>query len=128
MGTLTKDTQMLIAIIGEDFAEYTPLITLLEENHYKSLICESIQQLKEVLSKKKCMAILIDIDSVPVGNRQIRQLTLAHPDSPFLCMSSDRYHPELKEAICYHIYACINKPIDYDELFYLLGSIRDDNE
>jgi hypothetical protein len=40
-------------------------------------------------------------------------------------MSSDRFHPELKDAICYHIYACLTKPLDYDELLYWLRCIED---
>jgi hypothetical protein len=43
-------------------------------------------------------------------------------------MSKNPFHPELKDAICYHIYACINRPIDPDELFYWLKSIDDDDD
>ena len=39
--------------------------------------------------------------------------------------ANDRFHPELKEALCYHIFACINKPVDPDELVYWIRCIRD---
>jgi hypothetical protein len=69
----------------------------------------------------------MDIDSVPVDNRTIRELTIKHPETYFLCTSKDRFHPDLKDAICYHIYACLNKPVDPDELFYWLRSIDEDD-
>lgn len=72
------------------------------------------------------MAVIMDIDSVAVDNRSIRNLTLAYPGVSFLCTSWDRFHPELQDAICYHIYACLNKPIDPEELLYWLKCIRDD--
>jgi len=31
-----------------------------------------------------------------------------------------------KDAICYHIYSCINKSVDPDELFYWLKCIYQD--
>ena len=42
-------------------------------------------------------------------------------------LSFDKFHPELKDAICYHIYACLNKPIDPDELLYWLKCIQEDD-
>ncbi len=65
----------------------------------------------------------MDIDSIQIDNRMIRDLTIKYPDILFLCTSKDRFHPELKDAICYHIFACLNKPVDPDELFYLLKDI-----
>ena len=70
------------------------------------------------------LAVIIDIDSVPVDNRTIRNLTVQNPEIYFFCLSERRFHPELEDAICYHIYACINKPIDPDELFFWIDSIR----
>ena len=52
--------------------------------------------------------------------------TLEFPGAPVLCVSQDKFHPELKDAICYHIYACLNKPIDTEELLYWLQCIRKD--
>ena len=122
------DADVLIIIIGKDEKEFHELIKLIEKKGYKAITRKTILALKKYLSEKECMVILIDIDTVPVENRDLRELTLEYPNYPFLCMSKDKYHPDLKEAICYHIYACINKPVNPDELFYLLRSIRDDNQ
>ena len=72
------------------------------------------------------IAVILDLDSVPVYNRIVRQLTLEYPGVYFLATSKGRFHPELKDALCYHFYACINKPIDDEELFYWLESIKGD--
>ncbi|MBU0464460.1 MAG: hypothetical protein KKD21_04615 [Proteobacteria bacterium] len=122
------DDSTLIIIVGENEQECRGLINLIEEEKYKGITVKTISALKAYLSEKKCMVVLIDIDTVPVENRELRELTIKYSQNSFLCMSNDKYHPELKEAICYHIYACINKPVNPDELFFLLRSIRDDGQ
>ncbi len=122
------DAATSIVIIGKEKRECQNIVELINEKKYSGIVLKSITALEKALSKEKCMAVLIDIDTVPVENRELRELTLKYPQCPFLCMSNDKYHPELKEAICYHIYACINKPVNSDEIFFLLRSIRDDNQ
>ena len=121
-------TDRWIIIVGKNKSEGNRVIKLIDEKKYKGITVNSISTLEKLLLKKAYMAVLIDIDTIPVKNRELRDLTLKFPESSFLCMSKDKYHPKLKEAICYHIYACINKPVNSDELFFLLRSIRDDNQ
>ena len=121
-----NSVETLIVIVGKNNDGYRPLIQMLHGEGYKGITIKSIKALESYLSHEKCMAVLLDIDTVPVENRKVRELTVQYPNSPFLCMSDKKYHPKLKETICYHVYACINKSIDPDELFYLLRSIRDD--
>lgn len=96
---------------------------IMAEENYANEILSSIEKLQSKLEASEGVAAFIDIDSVPVDNRCIRQLTLKHPSVYFFCMSRDKFHPKLKEAICYHIYACMRKPIDPDELIYWLHCI-----
>ncbi len=96
---------------------------LLQQAGYESLVVQELDQLEATITPA-CMAILIDIDSVEVSNRSIRKMTLRLPEICFFCASKDRFHPELEEAICHHIYACLNKPIDPDELLYWMKSIQ----
>lgn len=123
-----KYVETLIVIVGKNNDGYQSLIQLLQGEGYKGITIKSVKALEAYLSQKECMAVLIDIDSVLVENRKVRELTVQYPNSPFLCMSDKKYHPKLKETICYHVYACINKSIDPEEIFYLLRSIRDDNQ
>ena len=70
------------------------------------------------------MAVFMDIDSVAVDNRVIRELASDFPATPFLCLSKECVHPELQDAIRNHIYACLSKPVDMDEIFYWLNAYR----
>ena len=72
------------------------------------------------------MAVIIDLDSVTVDNRTIKDLALQVPNIPFLFVSKESFHPELKDSIRDYVYACLTKPIDSEELNYWLKSIKED--
>ena len=102
------------------------LCDILKSQHYPTATTQSLSELESCIEEENHIAVIIDIDSVPVDNRSIRNLALKHPGVRFLCTSKDKFHPELKDAICYHIYACINKPVDPDELLYWIKSIYEE--
>lgn len=117
-----------ILVLNANAAEARDMVRLLEQAHYRTRTIRKLVRLEDRLREAACMAVIIDIDSVKVDNRSIRNLTLDFPEVCFLCTSRDKFHPELKDAICYHIYACLNKPIDPDELFYWLKCIRENEQ
>ena len=100
------------------------LCQLLREHRCPSESLKTLEALKQRIAENDILAVIIDIDSVPVDNRTIRNLTVQNPNIYFFCLSEQRFHPELEDAIGCHIYACINKPIDPDELFFWIDSIR----
>ncbi len=112
-----------ILVLDKNQEQCRDLCELLGESHYPAAPIHSIRNLQDHLEEKKCLAVIVDIDTVPINNRTIRDLTLRFPGVYFFCLSEQPFHPELKDAICYHIYACLNKPVDQDELFYFLRSI-----
>ncbi|MDF1592050.1 MAG: hypothetical protein P1P89_11090 [Desulfobacterales bacterium] len=120
--SLTKKT----VVFDNDQSQCLALCNLLEGRDYQTVPVYLLSDLNSLLQKKSCLVVIIDLDTVSLDNRTIRDLTKKYPEVYFLCMSSERFHPELKEAICYHIYACINKPVDMDELIYWLRSIYED--
>ena len=109
-----------------DEKEGRKLCAALEHKHYSTISTSSLADLEICLEKEACIAAILDIDTVPVDNRTVRELTVKNPGTYFFCLSEHRFHPELKDAICYHIYACLNKPVDPDELFYWLRSIHEE--
>ena len=115
-------------VINADKKQCRELSELLEKGHYQVTAMHSIQNLESRLEEKKFLAVIIDIDSIPIDNRLVRKLTLKFPGMYFFCLSEKPFHPELKDAICYHIYACLNKPVDEDELFYFLRSIYENEK
>ncbi len=99
--------------------------TLLEGYAYTVEITSSLEDLGKRLEKHGCTVALLDLDSIPIENRKFRHLAIANRKTDFLCMSERRVHPNLKEAISNHFYACLAKPLDFDELLYWLRCIED---
>jgi DNA-binding NtrC family response regulator len=99
----------------------------LEEEHFQAIPIHSLKNLKKYLQESTCQAVLMDIDTVSINNRLIKELKTKNPGVYFIALSKDKYHPELKDAICNHIYACLKKPVDTDELLYWLRSIEENN-
>ena len=116
----------LVAILGAADLDSATLFKMVEKRKLRSKICNDLAELKDILSDR-CLAAILDVDKVPLDNRTIRELTLAHPGTYFFCTSKERFHPDLKDALCYHLFACLHKPVDPDELDYFLKCILDEN-
>ena len=117
-----------IIVLDADQNSSGELSNILNSKNYPFTMADDISSLKESFESDDYTAVILDIDSVPVDNRTIRDLALKFPGVRFLCTSKDRFHPELKDAICYHIYACLNKPVDPDELLYWIKCIYDEDK
>lgn len=115
--------QRSILVLDADKDQCIAFCELLEKGKFKATPLFSTQYLEKNIEESGCQAIFWDIDTVNADNRMIRDLTLKFPGVYFFCLSKYPFHPELKDAICYHIFACLNRPIDPDELFYWLKSI-----
>ena len=115
-----------IAVLDADQKERRRLCNLLEKNQYPTIPMHSIQYLVTNLKQLDCLAVILDIDTISVDNRTIRDLTLRFPGVYFFCLSERPFHPELHDAICYHIYACLTKPVDPDELLFWIKSIYEE--
>lgn len=116
----------MLLIMTADTEEHGSVSSLLAACGYASQKAASATELREKLQGGAFSAVLLDLDTVVLDNRTIRVLTLEFPVTPFLCLSSERLHPELQDSIRDHIYACLTKPIDPDELSYWLKCIQDD--
>jgi DNA-binding NtrC family response regulator len=114
-----------IMVLDADKDQCRGLCDLLEKGQFKATPLFSTVNLENSIEDTGCLAIFWDIDTVPADNRTLRDLTIKFPGVYFFCLSKHPFHPELKDAICYHIYACLNRPIDPDELFYWIRSIEE---
>ena len=115
-----------LIILDADKSSSHALSDMLTSSGYPVTITPKLSFLEKLIESNQFVAVIFDIDSVPIDNRTIRDLALKYPSLCFLCTSKDRFHPELKDAICYHIYACLNKPIDPDELIFWVKSIYEE--
>ncbi len=114
-----------IMVLDANKEQCRKLCDLLEESQFKTIGLNSTQHLEQRIKDTGCKAIFWDIDTVPADNRTVRIFTKKFPDVYFFCLSRQALHPELKDAISQHIYACLNRPIDADELFFWLRSIEE---
>ena len=117
-----------IVILDANQNSCVELSDIINSKNYPFIQAQTLSSLEDFLESDQYVAVVLDIDSVPVDNRTIRELALKYPGVRFLCTSKDRFHPELKDAICYHIYACLNKPVDPDELLFWIKSIYEEEE
>ena len=116
-----------IIVLDADENQCGELCALLQERQYPATPTHSYPDLLNLVQGTDSRVVIVDLDTVPIDNRTIRELVLKYPGTYLLCLSKDRFHPHLKEALCYHIYACLNKPVDLDELFYWLRSIYEND-
>ncbi len=116
--------QMEIGILDSNAEQCKGLCSILEDLNYISIPIDSLENLAIYLKEKKCKAIILNIDTMGLSNKDIRDLSRKNQDVTFLCASETRFHPDFKEAIRNHVFACLKKPIDADELNYFLKSIN----
>jgi DNA-binding NtrC family response regulator len=116
-----------IAVVSSDGELRQNLFSVLEHEKYKASQAESIKELEKLLASGKFIAAVVDIDFLPISNRMIRELSTQYPGIYLLCISSSRTHPDLQDAFSNHIYACIQKPLDMNELLYFVRCIYIDS-
>lgn len=101
----------------------TELKVSLETNGFQVLPCHSIPDLEILCQESRLGVVILDLDNPLVNNRVLRDLKRKCPGMYLIGISERLVHPELKEAISNHIYACLCEPIDPEELIYLVKSI-----
>jgi DNA-binding NtrC family response regulator len=115
---------MEIGILDANIEYCNDLCSLVKELDYSAIPIHTLENLSKYLKKNIRKAVILNIDTMGLSNRDIRDLSRKNREVTFLCISESRFHPDFKEAIRNHIFACLNKPIDADELNYFLKSIK----
>ncbi len=114
-----------IAVLDADHAQCREIGTLLGDFVIAAL--HTLPELREYLPESECRVILIDLDTVPVDNRDLAQIKRKHPEIQIIVKSERTFHPELEEALRSHVLSCLVKPLDTDELVFWLKSIFENN-
>ncbi len=99
--------------------------SLLQELDYTTTLISSLKDLEQELQKDPEVAVILDLDSVPVNNRFLRGLRKMHRQLHLLGISELSFHPGLEEVIGSHLLACLVKPLDAEELCFWLKSISE---
>ena len=116
--------EKLVTIVDADQKQCSDLCLQLAERQFHGAPIHSLPELKVHLQSSNCKIVIIDIDTVRIDNYSIKELTTKNPGAYFFCLSKDHFHPELKDVIGRHIYACISKPVDPEELFFWLEAVH----
>jgi DNA-binding NtrC family response regulator len=112
-----------IVVVAADPMECRELCTVLELNEYRTAALHSLPEAAGAIQARECHAVILDLDSLPVDNRFIRELCRNHQKLCVIGVSSRTFHPELEEALRSHISACLSKPVNIEELIYWLRSV-----
>ena len=117
-----------VAVLDRDQKQCENLCALLSDHRYKVSSLGSLVDLDRYLEESECRAVVLDLDTMAIDNRLLRNFKRKNPLVHIIAFSERQYHPELEEALRDYIFACLAKPFDPDELFYLLESIFKNDE
>ena len=114
-----------MVVVDADRQHARQLCDLLQALNYSVSLLHSLKELEQELHKDLEVAVILDLDTVPVNNQFLRGLRKRHPQLHMLGVSKLSYHPGLEEVIGSHLFACLVKPLDVEELNFWLKSISE---
>lgn len=114
-----------VAVLATDKEQCQEISELLRSSEYPTVALHSFEDLHEQIRGASVKVLLVDLDNVVVDNTFFRNIKKRQPGVFILALSSAFHHPDLKEAMGSHIYACLAKPLDTEELLFWLWSISE---
>ena len=111
-----------IVYVAADQKQTDKLCRVLQVHRYNAQPFQSFQMARALPESKSLAAVLIDLDNGILSNVDIRKFKRANPKVPLLAISRKPFHPDLRESMRSHIFACVSKPVDPEELIFLLNS------
>lgn len=117
----------VLLIEGEEGQDRS-LCALVQQNGYEVLRLPPSARMEQAALAGRYQVVIIDLDLVPWGNLELRELKRANPGADLLAVSSRPFHPELTEAMQKHIDVCLGKPVDPEELGYWLRSFQKNHQ
>lgn len=115
----------VVAVLATDKDQCQEISELLRASDYPTVALHSFEDLHEQIRGALVKVLLVDLDNMVVDNAFFRNVKKRQPGVFILALSSASHHPDLKEAMGSHIFACLAKPLDQEELLYWLWSISE---
>lgn len=113
-----------VVVIDADKKQGREFCALLQGLNYRVTLINSLEGLAGQLQKSSEMAVILDLDTVPLEKQSFRAFRKTYPDLHILGVSALKYHPGLEEVIA-TLCACLTKPLDMEELHFWLASIAE---
>ena len=89
----------IIVVVDANKEQCEKLCSLLEQEDYETVGLHSLPNLEKTVRKTSRSAVILDLDSMVVDNRFIKDFKKQHPDVPIMALSSSSYHPELEQSM-----------------------------
>ena len=112
-----------VVVVDADEKQRQEMCAVLEREDYRTVALHSLANLGREIREGERRVLILDLDTIPVDNRFFRGLKKENPGVCVIGLSSRPFHPELKEAMSSHIYACLGKPVDEEELVFWVKSL-----
>ncbi|MFZ2447353.1 MAG: hypothetical protein WAW37_13425 [Syntrophobacteraceae bacterium] len=110
-----------IAVVNGDNEERAQLCAALRMRGFHA---DGFSSLVEFERDGRDFAVVIfDLASVLVTNQLLKDYSKAMPGLRMIAISGRTLHPELRESMATCLTACLTKPVDLNELVYLLNGI-----
>lgn len=114
-----------LLVVAGDRQHGQQFLELLARLNYPATLIRQPEDLEGFIQNGPKVAVIFDLDTVRPDKQFFRALRKRHPRLHLLGVSSQAYHPGLEEIIGAHLYACLLKPLDMEELSFWLKSISE---
>lgn len=121
--SVAKKSLETILIASGSRGECGKLCKVLNDSRYGTVVVHAVEQVEESARANGVRVVFFDLDSFSLDNRFIKMFRKRNPGVSIFALSSRLLHPELQESMSTEISACLRKPIDAEEMLYLLRSI-----
>ncbi|MBL0712222.1 MAG: hypothetical protein JJV98_00860 [Desulfosarcina sp.] len=111
-----------ILVIDPDEKHHQRFQQLLTELEIKVVFYDSAEHLPPDLDIRSYPLVIMDLDGILPTKRCLEAWRRENPVLKCIGLSQRTYHPHLGDLIDRYLFACIKKPVDPDELAYLLKS------
>jgi DNA-binding NtrC family response regulator len=111
-----------VAVLVTQESQSQAINAILSQGHYTPNELKSLDDVPIYMEKRESGVLIVDLDTEQVTNSALRKLKKKH-DLTIIALSGKHLHPDLEESLRHHIYACLGKPVDPDELLYMLKSV-----
>lgn len=113
--------EVAVLVTHQEF-QFRTLGSILSQGPYAPYELGSLDDVPRYMQGRESGVLIVDLDTERVSNAALRELKKKHPIT-IIALSREQFHPDLEESLRHHIYACLGKPVDSDELLYLLRSV-----
>ena len=112
-----------VLVVDADQGNGQEFCTVLKGLEYDAVLLSSLTELEKHIRRNQDFTVILNLDSVSADQHFFRAVKKKHPRLYFLGISRLKYHPGLEEVVGSHLYACLVRPLDVEELDYWLKSI-----